>query len=289
MKKILSLICFAALLFPFAGTGQKGIPVTPAAGDTALQSRLFVLSVGVSNYKYLRHLHYADKDARDIASIFEMQKGKLYKDVKTTLLVDSQATAGNVYINISRISREVKAGDIVVIFFSGHVYSESGDDETHLIMVDGQEGENVYMGGSVSYYNLLRKMATLPCKSVLFLEGGYKINSTPGNNTAILTSARPGQSSLEFDKYRNGLFAQALTEGLYGMADKDSTGFVNLRSLFYYIDERITKLSMSIGSSKQRPGFYCSDYMDTFNISKTIGRKLPELESTEATIISGQK
>ena len=100
-----------------------GLQIAAAAAKAPPpQPRLFVLAVGVGLYreKPPDDLKYAARDAEDIATFFLNQKGRLYREVSAQALTDADATRATVTAAILGLFDQVNAGDVVMIFFSGH-------------------------------------------------------------------------------------------------------------------------------------------------------------------------
>jgi WD40 repeat protein len=89
--------------------------------------KLHLLAIGISTYnedyaKNLR-LHYADRDARDLASAIANTQGSLYADVKTQVLLNEDANKGGILRALKTMQTGMKAGggdDLAVVHFSGH-------------------------------------------------------------------------------------------------------------------------------------------------------------------------
>ena len=81
-------------------------------------SRLFILSIGVSNYEQNHYnLSYAAKDAKDVGTMFSTLSR--YQLEKSKILMDSVVTKKNV-IAMKNFFSEAKENDIVVLFVAGH-------------------------------------------------------------------------------------------------------------------------------------------------------------------------
>lgn len=244
------------------------------------KSRLFFLSIGISVYKNnALNLKYAQKDANNVAETFKKQQGLLYDEVKTWKIFDSHATRMQIHSTVNSIKQQVRPGDVIMIFFAGHNIISEVTGESYFLTADG-DVDSVDITG-VKYEDIRSLLADLPCKSVLFLEGSYnprtikELTSTE-NGVAIITSTGQHEYSYESDKAGGGFFTKALIEGVNGIADKAITGFVDLRSLYYYVDERVSNLSEGM----QRPQFFIPSGISNFRISQTIITKLPK-EKTE--------
>jgi hypothetical protein len=90
-------------------------------GKFIIMPNLYVLAVGVSKYqKENMQLIFPAKDAMDFAKTIESQKGRLYKDVITKVIVDEQATRENILDGLEWIRKSTKPTDVAMIFLAGH-------------------------------------------------------------------------------------------------------------------------------------------------------------------------
>jgi WD40 repeat protein len=80
---------------------------------------LYVVAVGVSDYHDVRfRLTYADKDARDLAELFESRRDR-FGEVKALRILNRDATRENI-IKGKDFLKDSHVDDIVVLFFAGH-------------------------------------------------------------------------------------------------------------------------------------------------------------------------
>lgn len=85
---------------------------------TANESRLFIVSVGVSEYKdTLYNLEYAAKDAEDFSQT--LGTNSYYKSVEKMVLVNEQVTRENL-LALREFLSQANRDDIVVFFIAGH-------------------------------------------------------------------------------------------------------------------------------------------------------------------------
>ncbi len=251
---------------------------------TTTKPRLLLLSIGISQYKNgAMSLAYAKKDADDVADAFKKQEGLLYSEVKTWKVFDNLATRMQIHSIIHNIKQQVRPGDVIMLFFAGHNYISKIDGESYFLTADS-DPDNVDLTG-VRYEDVRSLLADLPCKSVLFFDGTFnpgtvKKLTTTENGVAIFTSTAPGKSVYEFQssQWQGGLFANAIIEAVNGVADTDNDGFVDLRSLFRYLEKRMGQFALG----KQTPQFFSPEGMSNFKISQTISRELPG-QKTELT------
>src|SRR5947207_3237885 len=76
----------------------------------------FVVSAGVDNYPREKKLSGCLNDARNTASAFAAQKGKLFGNVATGTLLDGQASRNSILQPFYGFARQGKPGDYYVLF-----------------------------------------------------------------------------------------------------------------------------------------------------------------------------
>lgn len=87
--------------------------------STAARPNLYVLAIGVSNYKQsAMDLTYAAKDARDFATLIAERRSKFSNIIIDTLL-NKNATLENILTSAAKL-RQSKVDDHVIVFIAGH-------------------------------------------------------------------------------------------------------------------------------------------------------------------------
>lgn len=202
---------------------------------------IYVVSVGICNYKNIRNLKKAETDARDIAALY----GTHTENVK--LLLGSQATHENILSNLSSVFSAAEEDDIVVFFFSGH------GGKGGLCAYDTSSGKNM-----VTYAEV--QQAIRDCKAnnkQLFIDacysGGLRTNTksasqisakqSPLSNTEgvmLFLSSRTGETSQENPWSENGFFTQYLIKGIKGAADADKDRIITAKEIFTYVSKNVS-------------------------------------------------
>ena len=162
----------------------------PDVGD------VYVLAVGVSEYLNreggLLNIASADADARQFVSQLKRHaNGRLYGDVNERLLDGKSATRTNVLDGFQWLVDNVKTGDTVMIFFSGHAFV---DTQENFYLATRDADISRARATAVSWRQLIDMLhEDLPaCRRLLFLdarptEGGLK----PGMRNPLLDLAAP--------------------------------------------------------------------------------------------------
>lgn len=233
--------------------------------EFVIKPKMYLLSIGVSEYKQgdLK-LKYAAKDAQDFVKAMEMQKGGLYRDVVSRVLVDSSATKDSILDSLEWIQKEATNNDVAVIFIAGHGVNDSNG--TYYFLPENVEVDKLKRTG-VSIADIKQTVSTLAGKVLLFVDtchsgnifGGRRaladINaivndlSSAENGAVVFASSTGRQYSLEKDEWKNGAFTKALVEGISGKADYTKKGSITVNMLDLYLSERVKELT----EGKQTP------------------------------------
>lgn len=233
--------------------------------NSAAMPRLFLLAIGVSDYERAEYrLRLAAKDARDFAAIVSEQKGRIYGEVVTRVLVDSEASQSNVRAQLKWLADSGRSGDVTMLFIAGHgVTSEDG--RYYFIPYDGK-GEDL-PGSAVPEEDITNALRLAPGRTLFFVDTCYAGSmiglfdrarntarftnelASPENGVVVFASSAPRQASLEIDKWQNGAFTWALVHGFAGKADLLHRGVVTYKGLDYYVSEEVKRLT----DSRQTP------------------------------------
>ena len=222
-------------------------------------ANLYLVSIGISKYvKNEFNLTYADDDARGIHQTFTSTRNKqLFKDIKSKLLLNEQATYGNIIQSFRWLEKNATSRDLVILFISGQGF-RVGDK--FYILPYGGSPDKLELSG-IEWNGLNKSLERLNCPKLVLLDacrkrqlGGCLTKSQKAlksrrNGTVLFSSVREVQTSQEALKWRHGAFALALIEALEGKADVDEDGIVFLKELDQYTVNRVKALT----SGAQKP------------------------------------
>lgn len=231
--------------------------------------RLFVLSIGNSKYQNTPSLKFADKDAKDVVNSLNKQQGDLYDTVYSALLTNS--TVPEIRNAVRMLRQNVQPGDVIVLFLAGQIVYDEKMERSFFLPVDANiNSYNDLIEQGIVFQYFQSYLTSLPCKSILFLQGSYQprsieeLNNTE-NGMAIFTSSKPGQANLDLDNKegQNGLFAHFLIKGLSGAAAESGSGNITLSSLEQYLKKNVSELS----DGKQTPVVYYPPGFSKFTLA----------------------
>ncbi len=255
-----------------------------ATGET------YAIVVGISKYRFIKPLSFADKDADLFAQLLRSGAGGNIKPQNLFLLKNDSANGGNFWSALSRINNNnLNKGDRVYIYFAGHGDAMKGLNEYYLLLSDCQpanDGNNYMLSfGAIDMYHLKNRIGLLTSKGVQVilildacrtneLAGGYAsqvfntsvVQAKVGEITMLATG--PGQVSIEDRSFGSGhgLFTYDLVDALSGRADAEEGGNKDKHITLEELQQWVIK-SVSAKSEKfrvnQKPVFCCNDMNET--------------------------
>lgn len=285
-------IFFAIILFHLLSSIVAGQTPLKWRDTTITGPQTFAMVVGISKYKFVRPLVYADKDAELFRDYLRSPAGGSVKDDNLFCLLNENAISSNFWgkgfqwLKAKRLQR----GDRLFIYLAGHGDAIDEDQFFFLSYDCNPHGDknNYLAGGVIQLFNLKKKIAAETAKGVdvFFIMDACRSNELPGGvpgqsflNTAItekrvgeiiMLATGAGQESLEDASIGNGhgLFTYYLVDGLTGTAD--SAGIPDHRISFQEIQTYVTRNVPSVAEQrfrrKQDPYFCCNE-----NSDKVIG------------------
>jgi WD40 repeat protein len=237
--------------------------------------QLHLLTIGISAYnedyaKNLR-LHYADRDAHDLASAIVNTQEGLYSHVDAQVLLDKDATRGGVLRGLQTLRSEMEHGggnDLAVVHFSGHgalvdgtlyllPYDTDARDavgiKTTALSVDAFKGELTEIakhGRVLVLLDACHSGATSLDGSSQAVDAAVLRRELAAANVTVLTSSGTSEVSLEDDALQHGAFTRALLDALNDpAADTDHVGLINATALAHYVARDVSSLT----GGKQNP------------------------------------
>jgi tetratricopeptide (TPR) repeat protein len=289
MSRALSIFIAAIFLSSLIQTNVAGQVLTQ---DTSSR-RSFAMIMGISTYKFIRPLSYADSDAELFRDFLKSPAGGKLADSNIYFLKNEEAKAPNFLVKgMSWLrGRNLKSGDRLYIYLAGHGDAINQDEYFYLTYDCNPAGDknNYLITGTIQLYNLKVRIAEASRKGVevIFIMDACRTNELPGGGEGqqqlqaaisekqageiIMLATGAGQESLEDASIGNGhgLFTYYLVDGLTGMADTEGAhdNLVTLEELEKYIATTVPSYAQQKYNRKQNP-FLCCDESKMKVISK---------------------
>lgn len=241
-------------------------------GDSASAAgkRLFVLAIGISDYKRTDlRLKAAASDARAFAEEMRSLEGRLYGKVATNVLTDQDATADRIGTAMDTLVRDASgAKDVVYVFLSGH--SMPFNNAFRFLCHDFDEATaratSLGVGELHDWYQ-----RELQAEGILFADtchaGGVTrlpgSMASPWQGSQRLIISACGPNSVSFENDQHGYFAQAILEACgqeresADLIPKD--GRLSVNELIAFVKDRVNRLS----GGRQHPLVYDPGVVDS--------------------------
>ncbi len=282
MKKTFSISALLIIFFCNSASTQTPLKLRDS---TIKGPQTFAMILGISKYKYVRPLAYADKDAQLFKDYLRSPGGGSIKEDNIFTLLNDKAINSNFWGKGFQWlkAKKLQRGDKLFIYLAGHGDAIDEDQFFFLGYDCNPQGDknNYLVAGTIQLYNLKKKIANETNKGVdvFFIMDACRSNELPGGkdgqnflNTAIsekqageiiMLATGAGQESLEDISIGNGqgLFTYYLVDGLNGVADTigGSDKKVTFREIQAYVDKNVPFVAEQRFKRKQDPFFCCTE------------------------------
>lgn len=270
------------LILQTSVSGQ--IPLKPR--DTTIKGpQTFAMIVGISKYRFVRPLNYADKDAELFRDYLKSPGGGSVREDNIFCLLNDRAVNSTFWSKGFQWlkAKQLQKGDRLFIYLAGHG-DAIDEDQYFFLTYDCNPGgdKNSYLaGGTIQLFNLKKKIAAETTKGVevVFIMDACRSNELPGGNeglnflnTAVsekkageimMLATAAGQESLEDISIGNGhgLFTWYLVDGLSGLADVSGGPDykVTYQEIQTYVDKNVPAIAQQRFKRNQEPYFCCNE------------------------------
>ncbi len=284
---ILSRILLLVFLFSISinSFAQSPLKVRDASIKGA---QTFAIVLGVSKYKYVRPLAYADKDAILFKDYLKSPGGGSVKDENIFLLLNEKASNANFWGKGFQWlkAKNLQRGDKLFIYLAGHGDAIDEDQFFFLGYDCNPAGDknNYLVSGAIQLFNLKKKIAAETTKGVevFFIMDACRSNELPGGTTGqnflnsaisekkageiIMLATAAGQESLEDASIGTGqgLFTYYLVDGLNGVADSERNpdSKITFAEIQGYVNKNVPSIAQQQFRRKQDPYFCCNENSD---------------------------
>jgi tetratricopeptide (TPR) repeat protein len=274
------LALVVALMLAFLARGavaqrdDRGLAVKQVNSGVAPdgRGRLWAVVIGVSSYKNLSpesQLHYAHRDAEDIAAFLRSPNGGGFPSNQIKVLLNQDATLPAIRTALGTwLPRSSEPDDVVYVFFAGHGVVE-GDNDGYLLAYDS-DPQNLYATAlPVAELNRIITERVHAREVVLMADACHSgkigwasrgvedrllINryldevGKSGAGVFRLLASRAEERSYEDARWGggHGAFTYYLLEGLKGKADLDHDGVVRAAELIDYLSRVVPEQTTAL-------------------------------------------
>ena len=218
---------------------------------------IYVVSVGIADYKEINDLNMAENDVKVFNELME------YQGAEITTLLGCEATHVNIISALRGTFAKAAKDDTMIFFFSGHGYEggfccwdmsasapsslnyEDEDNSDRLAQANRSFGGLSYEEMQILFRNC-RAGKKIVFADACFsggLQKGERLNlsvqSARNGDVVFFLSSQTNETSFEMSDASNGVFTYFLVEGLLGDADTDEDGKINIREIYTYVYKNV--------------------------------------------------
>ncbi|HTW28383.1 MAG TPA: caspase family protein, partial [Acetobacteraceae bacterium] len=233
-------------------------------------ARLHLLTIGISAYNpdYARtlRLHYADRDASDLASAITSTQGSLYAGgIREMVLLNQDANRAGILRALATMRSEMAAsqpGDLAVVHFSGH--GAMIDGRLYLLPYDVDARDPVAItdkgiaiddlrarlldlaqyGRVLVLLDACHAGATTMDGATLAMDSTKLRTGLAAANVTVLTSSSGLELSRENAQWQHGAFTRALLDAFDNpAADTDRNGLISTNGLAHFVVNDVETLT----------------------------------------------
>jgi serine/threonine-protein kinase len=234
---------------------KKSSSVIPLAAG----ADLFGILAGVNDYTRLgmaTPFSCAVNDARALHELFEAQRGKAYRRVELSLLLDHEVTRQALLEGITQIARKARPQDWAVVYLAGHGERKKKDGRpepgSYSYFCPGTDRKDP-SGTALPQRDLFDAVNRLPCRVLVLLDacGCGDVAESPAvkrdnpGRVLVIAACKGHEQSYELPLLKQGVFTQAVIEALgsrFVDADRNKDGLLDAGELQDYIRERVPRL-----------------------------------------------
>ncbi|MBP8238917.1 MAG: tetratricopeptide repeat protein [Saprospiraceae bacterium] len=322
MKKLLFTLL---LILPFQGFTQIEKAVKPVASplpavalaeagapsSAKATAGTRAVVIGISDYQdpQIPDLRFADADANAFANFLRSPAGGSLDGDHLKVLLNSEATVAQFDAALGWLMDESKPGDQAIIYFSGHGDVETKTRNQHGFLLCWDSPPQSYISGAYPIFFLKDVITTLSTENkarVLIITDACRSGKLAGNsiggaqltsqnlaqqfaNEIKILSCQPDEYSLEGEQWGGGrgAFSFHLVDGLYGLADGNSDGSVNLMEIGRHLEDHVTpevspqsQVPMTVGNRTEKLAAVFPDLLAQVKKNKT--GQLPLFSATDS-------
>jgi hypothetical protein len=163
-----------------------------------VNSKKWLFVIAIENYDEADAVTYAKNSAEDFVKVAQKRLG--ISERNTYSLIDDKATSGSIKDRLDMMLKNVKDGDSVYFYYSGHGIPNPNDGEAYILpkdkIVDYVTREKEFMVRNI-YKQLSDSQAS---KIVAFMDSCFSGNTDGISNIKGVAATRVKTKKVEFDK-----------------------------------------------------------------------------------------
>ncbi len=229
---------------------DEGVIAEHIEVDTDAKVKVWAVIVGIGRYSHMQTLKYTDDDAYRMYAFLKSPEGGALPDEQISVLIDEDATRGNMLRTMKRVFGKADANDVVMLYYSGHGLQGSfvpSDFDGMKNLVKHTEVTDIFKTCKAKHKivfadachsgSMLAMRSTSTVQETIDKYYGAFTDTRGG--TALMLSSKSEETSLEDSGLRQGVFSHFLMKGLKGEADKDRNKVVTITELYEFVHANV--------------------------------------------------
>ncbi len=221
--------------------------------------KIFAVIVGIASYNHMPTLKYTDDDAYQIYAFLKSPEGGAIPDERISLLIDESATRKNILFEMEKTFSRADENDVIMLYYSGHGLPGSFlpidfdgynnmllHEEIKAILEKSHAKHKICFADACHSGSLLAMRSPFNAATTNSFFEGFE-NAKAG--TALFTSSKSEEISMETSGLRQGIYSHFLIRGLAGEADFDFNKIVTITELYNYVNKNVRAYT----SNRQTP------------------------------------
>ncbi|WP_235298064.1 caspase family protein [Portibacter marinus] len=227
--------------------------------EKSKEVKIWAVIVGIASYNHMPTLKYTDDDAYQVYAFLKSPEGGAIPDERIALLIDESASRNRILSEMEATFSKADENDVIMLYYSGHGLPGSflpidfdgynnvlQHHEIKSILDKSQAKHKIVFADACHSGSMLAMKAPFDATRMQSLLNGYE-NAAAG--TALFTSSKSEEISMETSGLRQGIYSHYLIRGLRGEADKNGNKIVTISELFEFVNKNVRRYT----SNRQTP------------------------------------
>ena len=228
---------------------QRETRVASSSVEKSKEVKIWAVIVGIASYNHMPTLKYTDDDAYQVYAFLKSPEGGAIPDERISLLIDESASRQRILSEMNSTFSKADENDVIMLYYSGHGLPGSFlpiDFDGYNNVLQHAEIKEILDKSNAKHKIVLADAchsgSLLAMKSpfnATRMESFFEGFETASAGTALFTSSKSEEISMETSGLRQGIYSHYLIRGLRGEADADRNKIVTISELYEYVNKNV--------------------------------------------------
>jgi hypothetical protein len=211
--------------------------------------KIYAVIVGIASYNHMPTLKYTDDDAYQVYAFLKSPEGGAIPDERISLLIDESASRERILSAMESTFAKADENDVIMLYYSGHGLPGSflpidfdgynnvlQHAEIKEILDKSHAKHKIVLADACHSGSLLAMKTPFNATRMQSFLDGFESASA---GTALFTSSKSEEISMETSGLRQGIYSHYLIRGLRGEADVNGNKIVTISELYGYVSKNV--------------------------------------------------